>query len=167
MDGEKAKVFVGASRICYVVPMKLLCERSKYFRSTFAGGFGEASTGMSEPPDIEAETLESVVKRMISGILETPKKGPGGVRSFIDERVEVLPLVRACLAAQFLDVNKLRKAATRVFQEAVLDGQRDEAKVRTRSSATFRGILCTPFSVRHTRTLSSTASQDSHWSWSI
>jgi hypothetical protein len=78
MDGEKVKAFVGVSRACYVVPMKLLCEKSTYFWATFIGGFAEAGTGVSRLPEIDAENSEGILKWMMSGMLATPKKGPGG-----------------------------------------------------------------------------------------
>jgi hypothetical protein len=107
--------------------MKLLCEKSTYFWATFIGGFAEAGTGVSRLPEIDAETSEDILKWMMSGMLATPKKGPGGARSFIDERVKVLPLVRIYLAAQYLVIEELRKAAVRTFQEAVWDGKENEA----------------------------------------
>jgi hypothetical protein len=58
---------------------------------------------------------------MMSGNLANPKKSPGGARSFIDERVNVLPLVRIYFAAQYLALDELRKAAAEVFRVAVLE----------------------------------------------
>lgn len=71
---EKAKVHIGHARVCYVVPKKLLYERSSYFRSVFTGGFEEASASEPELPHIEAETFQPVVKWMMSGIIEVSKK---------------------------------------------------------------------------------------------
>ena len=47
----------------------------------------------------------------MSGIIEAPKKGLGGLRSFIDERVEVLPIVQIHLATQFLNSDELLPVA--------------------------------------------------------
>ncbi|ERF71991.1 hypothetical protein EPUS_07461 [Endocarpon pusillum Z07020] len=82
---EKAKVHMGHARICYVVPKKLLYEKSSYFRSVFTGGFEEANASGPELPHIEAETFEPVVKWMMSGIIEVPKKRLGDVCSSIDD----------------------------------------------------------------------------------
>lgn len=131
MEGEKAKVFVGPDRICYVVPKKLLCERSSYFRPAPTGGLKEANTSESELPNIETNTFEAIVKWMMSGIIEAPQRGRGGVRSFIDERVQLLPIVQIYLAAQFLNNDELREAAARVFRRELVGEERVDPRFGT------------------------------------
>lgn len=118
MDGDKVQVHVGPSRTIYVVPKALLCESSSYFRSAFAGDFAEARTGNSELPQIQADTFEAIVKWMMTGFIEAPKVGRGGIRSFIDDRIELLPIVRIYLAAQFLNIDQLMETAVRAFEDA-------------------------------------------------
>ena len=62
MEGEKAKVYVGPTGVCYVVPKKLLCERFSDFRSVFTGGFKETDASEFELPHIEAKAFEAIVK---------------------------------------------------------------------------------------------------------
>jgi BTB/POZ domain len=123
MGGDKVQVYAGPTKTCYVVPKKLLCEKSSYFRSAFTGGFEETESGKSELPEIEAETFEAILKWLMSGIIEVPKKVLTAHRSFIDERLELLPLVQTYLGAQFLDLEELRKEAMQAIQKSTIESQ--------------------------------------------
>lgn len=121
MERDKIDVYVGATRVCYVLPKTLLCEKSGYFRPAFTGGFEETRTGTSKLSLIETDTFQAIIKWMMDGVVESPSKGSDRGRSFVDDRIHLLPLTQIYLAAQFLNISELRKTAAKTFQDATVN----------------------------------------------
>ncbi|PVH80944.1 hypothetical protein DL98DRAFT_372884, partial [Cadophora sp. DSE1049] len=66
---KMVKIYVGPEKECWVIHEDLICNKSKYFRSAFQGGFAESANKSIHIEDEDPKVFKFVVEWLYNGPL--------------------------------------------------------------------------------------------------